>query len=178
MAQDLDIDIWDEVMDYVKAHPLNTTGLDFLISGLNNFYTEQRSKQFLDFFQQHLKQYLRKRTLCLHLCDYLEASFGDGIPILAAFLTGPAIEYRFAAAYALRHWPPEHIDLELDEALRQALVLPNDPDTRKMLQELLSKDYKPFPVLYDDESETDEDDEEDDEPDDGPDGGGIGPVLN
>lgn len=180
LAQDLNIDIWDEVMAYVKTHPQNMAGLHYLIYGITGPDLERRSSLFLDFFQRHLKPYMRQKELCFHLNAFLATAFGKGIPILAAFLTATDSGQRSGAAIVLRHWPPRCLDAELQQALRQALALPNDPETREMLQTLLSGKYEPFPLPDDEPFEEDAgEDGPDDEPGEeaaGEDGGS--PILH
>ena len=122
LAVEMEIDIWQQLFDFWKKHPMEIELFPYLLSYEGN----DRSKQVLKYISRHLPEYSIDSGSLLVPLRYLAIHPGEGEAIICAALTSIYDLTRGIACGILDEWPPELITPAIRNALIEGRKLSNN----------------------------------------------------
>lgn len=122
LAVEMEIDIWQQLFDFWKKHPMEIELFPYLLS----YEGSDRSKQVLKYISRHLPEYSIDSGSLLVPLRYLAIHPGEGEAIVCAALTSIYDLTRGIACGILDEWPPELITPAIRNALMEGRKLSNN----------------------------------------------------
>ena len=122
LAVELEMDIWPQLFEYWKQHPLEISLFPYLLS----YENANRPRQVLKIITRHLPEYSIDSSSLLVPLRYLALHPGQGEAIICSALTSIYDLPRGIACSALEEWPPELITPAIREALLEGRRLSNN----------------------------------------------------
>ncbi|WP_304088022.1 hypothetical protein [Phascolarctobacterium succinatutens] len=122
LAVEMEIDIWQQLFDFWKKHPMEIELFPYLLS----YEGSDRSKQVLKYISRHLLEYSIDSGSLLVPLRYLAIHPGEGEAIVCAALTSIYDLTRGIACGILDEWPPELITPAIRNALMEGRKLSNN----------------------------------------------------
>ena len=122
LAVEMEIDIWQQLFDFWKKHPMEIELFPYLLS----YEGSDRSKQVRKYISRHLPEYTIDSGSLLVPLRYLAIHPGEGEAIVCAALTSIYDLTRGIACGILDEWPPELITPAIRNALIEGRKLSNN----------------------------------------------------
>lgn len=122
LAVEMEIDIWQQLFDFWKNHPMEIELFPYLLS----YEGSDRSKQVLKYISRNLPEYSIDSGSLLVPLRYLAIHPGEGEAIVCAALTSIYDLTRGIACGILDEWPPELITPAIRNALMEGRKLSNN----------------------------------------------------
>ena len=122
LAVELEMDIWPQLFDYWKKHPLEIALFPYLLS----YENAGRPQQVLKLITRHLPEYMVEASSLLIPLRYLSLHPGQGESIICAALTSIYDLTRGITCSMLEEWPPELISPAIRDALMEGRRLSNN----------------------------------------------------
>ena len=133
-ACEMDMDIWQQLFDYLCAHPLEYKLLPYLFSYADMDY----QKKILRFVEQNLGLYSTEESALLVPLRYLAHNPGLGEQVIIAALTSIYDWPRGVACAVLDGWSREYVTEPMRQALQQGLSLSNNQVVTERIKALLT----------------------------------------
>lgn len=122
LAVELEMDIWPQLFDYWKKHPLEIALFPYLLS----YENAGRPQQVLKFITRHLPEYMVEASSLLVPLRYLSLHPGQGEAIICAALTSIYDLPRGIVCGVLEEWPQQLITPAIHDALIEGRRLSNN----------------------------------------------------
>lgn len=133
LAVELEMDIWPQLFDYWKKHPLETALFPYLLS----YENDNRPHQVIKLINRHLPEYSIEANSLLVPLRYLSMYPGTGESIICSALTSIYDLPRVIACDTLEDWPQEFISTAIRDALIEGRRLSNNTIVTERLDCLL-----------------------------------------
>ena len=122
LAVELEMDIWPQLFEYWKKHPLEIALFPYLLS----YENAGRPQQVLKFITRHLPEYSVEASSLLVPLRYISLHPGQGETIICSALTSIYDLTRGIACSSLEEWAPELITPAIRDALMEGRKLSNN----------------------------------------------------